>query len=77
MKTMYNVLGGKKGDALAATYREMLGKGVEVEQLDNAIYNALRTLFKEELEQYCNWKRKVEHFVAWEIVEEIRTYHYL
>ncbi|MDC3413924.1 hypothetical protein [Terrihalobacillus insolitus] len=77
MKTMYDVLGGKKGDALAMTYRDMLGTGVEIEKLDEAIYNTIRTTFKKELQLYCDWKHKVEHFVAWEIVEEIRTYHYL
>jgi hypothetical protein len=77
MKLMYDVLGGKKGDALAETYRNMLGLGVEVEALDNAIHNVICTIYKQELKHYCDWKKRVEDFVAWEIVEEIRTYHYL
>lgn len=79
-KLMYQVLSPSKGDAVIGAYREtlkFLDKGVSLDDINEAFSNQILSLFSSEVKSYCNRNFKIEQFVAWEIVDDLQTYHYL
>ena len=80
MNTLYEVLGGTKGDAAAKTYGDsltLLDNGVSINAINDAFFNTINSEFKSELDFYCNRNYRVEEFVVWNMIEELQTYHYL
>lgn len=80
MNLMYNVLGGKNGDAVAETYRNMLpllDQGVTLEAINNEFTRVIHNLFASEIKYYCDKKYEIESFVVGNIVSDLQTRHYL